>query len=203
MSGLPIVVKLGGGNGSGKSSIARALLGTAPVPFYDDLIPGKVAGYTCEFEGIKIRVLGRYESACGGVDAIGKIDKWLPLVEKYSTDTTVDVVFFEGILSGQTFGRCGAFSDTQVGRWIYAAIDAPVEVCLERIMQRRQESGNTKPRTPALEKSVKNAHRCAMAVLPIAAAHGHYTLVLDYRKTPEEQAREIIDACKKVAADAG
>ena len=208
MSGLPIVVKLGGGNGSGKSSVARALLGKdyQPSIFLQsrDDTGRRTTGYSCVFEGLRVLVIGKYETACGGIDALHGQLEWLPLVEQASALRDIyDVVFFEGILSGQTFGRCGAFSDTQVGRWIYAAIDAPVEVCLERIMQRRQESGNTKPRTPALEKSVKNAHRCAMAVPPIAAAHGHYTLVLDYHKTPEEQAREIIAACKKVAADAG
>ena len=198
----PVILKLGGGNGSGKSSLARVLLGTAPVPFYDDLVPGKVAGYTCEFEGIKIRVLGRYESACGGVDAIGKIDKWLPLVEKYSTDTTVDALFFEGILSGQTFGRCGEFSNTQVGRWLYAVVDAPVEVCLERILERRRAKGNMEGRTEALEKSVKNAHRCAGAVPRLAAEHGHATLVLDHTKTPKALAKRLVKECVKVR-DAG
>lgn len=207
MSGLPVIVKLGGGNGSGKSSLARALLGDArrPCIFLANRSNAgtRVAGYRCDFEGLKILVIGRYETACGGVDALNGQDEWLPLVVQYSSNTAIDVVFFEGILSGQTFGRCGAFSNTQAGRWIYAAIDAPVEVCLDRIMKRRAEKGSEKGRSPELEKSVKNAHRCAMAVPGIAAAHGHYTLILDYRKTPMEQAMELAAACKKVARDAG
>ena len=198
----PIIIKLGGGNGSGKSSIARAILGACDVVFYDNLIPGKVAGYICEFEGLKIRVLGRYESACGGVDAIGKIDKWLPLVQKYSTDTTVDAVFFEGILSGQTFGRCGEFSNTQVGRWLYAVVDAPVDVCLDRILERRRAKGNMEGRTPSLEKSVANAHRCAGAVPRIAAENGHATVVLDHTKTPKALAKRLVKEALRLR-DAG
>lgn len=176
----PVVVKLGGCNGSGKSTLAFALLNFPHEPFYDDLVPkGKIAGYIVHHPKARIRVLGRYESACGGIDSVGNVDIWAPLAKKYSTDTTVDIVFLEGLMSGKVYGQLGAWSEQpgQKGRWLYAFMDTPFEVCVERVLKRRQAKGNDAPFDP--DRTMRSTFRGVQGAARLARAAGHQVLQLN------------------------
>lgn len=194
----PVVVKLGGCNGSGKSTLAFALLDFPHEPFYDDLVPkGKVAGYIVHHPKAKIRVLGRYESACGGIDSVGNVDIWAPLAKKYSTDSTVDIVFLEGLMSGKVYGQLGAWSEqpNQKGRWLYAFMDTPFEVCVERVLKRRQAKGNDAPFDPG--RTMRSTFKGVQGAARKAAEGGHKVVHFDHRSTPKALVTALIKFAEK------
>jgi hypothetical protein len=195
----PVVVKIGGCNGSGKSTLAFALLDFPHKPFYDDLVPkGKVAGYIVQHPKAKIRVLGRYESACGGIDSVGNVDVWAPLAKKYSTDATVDIVFLEGLMSGKVYGQLGAWSERpdQKGRWLYAFMDTPFDICVERVLARRHARGNLAPFDP--ERTMRSTFRGVQGAERLARAAGHTVMMLDHTTSPAARIDLLIRAARKM-----
>lgn len=194
----PVVVKLGGCNGSGKSTLAFALLDFPHTPFYDDIVPGgKVAGYIIEHPKARIRLLGRYETACGGIDALGNVDIWAALAKKYSADYTVDIVFLEGLMSGKVYGQLGAWSERpeQRGRWVYCFMDTPFEVCVERVLARRRAKGNLAPFDP--ERTMRSTFRGVEGAERLARAAGHTVFRLDHRRSTTVMINVILQLAKK------
>ena len=62
------IVAIKGTNGSGKSSVVRALLARLG-PRSPFLFDGEEAGYRCRYGEQSLFVLGKYRSACGGLDS--------------------------------------------------------------------------------------------------------------------------------------
>lgn len=137
------IIKLHGTSGSGKSTVARQLMEWGQKWTICD---PKIEAYRVDIEGLRhsIYVLGRYETACGGMDTL-HADQQMLLINKYAEKGHI---FFEGLLSSEYHGRLGALLDTYPDV-VYAFLDTPVEICVERVILRRQESGNTKPFDPA------------------------------------------------------
>lgn len=200
MSKRPIVVKLGGTNGSGKSTVAFGLLSYPHEEFHDDLAPGKrPAGYVIHHPKARIRLLGPYATQCGGVDALrGGIATWFPLMEKYRLNAEDDILVFEGILSGQTFGRCGELSETEKEHWIYAFMDTPLEVAGARVLARRAAKGNDKPFDPATS-SMATAFKACARTETVAREKGFSVLRLRHERTGKQLANDLVTAALKAA----
>lgn len=125
-----LIVNIRGTNGSGKSTLMRLLMerfGRVPI---NCATTNKVIGY--EMPGLQARVVGKYETACGGCDTIKTQDEAKHLVHAFSTAGNV---FFEGVLISTIFGPWLEFS-RQHGGMIWAFLDTPLETCLERIQIR-------------------------------------------------------------------
>lgn len=144
------VIKLGGVNGSGKSTLARAVMGKVDKlqPCSVDLPSGKRGKvYLGRYDGQPIVILGKYETACGGADTISDKDDRLWLLDVYCKGK--NIVFYEGLITGKTYGAMGAMSEDHVakrkGRWLYAFMDTPFDVCVDRVLQRRRAAGNLAP----------------------------------------------------------
>lgn len=147
------VIKLGGCNGSGKTSVAREVMkivNAQPIP--------KRQRHNFAYRGfleipvvsIPVMVLGRYETACGGMDTISdKEDRFQLLVNSCMPNT---IVFMEGLITGKTFGRMGAWLAEQEAkgkcRAIWAFMDTPFNVCVDRVLMRRLAKGNDAPFDP-------------------------------------------------------
>jgi hypothetical protein len=196
-----VVIKLGGCNGSGKSSVARALLEKykmAPCEHKN----GKPYVYGGNGpQGHRVFVLGRYETACGGMDGISDKEERLELVRRYAYDEVTGdkgIVFYEGLITGKTYGAMGALSDEpgQKGRWLYAFMDTPFEVCVERVKQRRYEAAMAKglgiteatAHQEALdaERTMRPTFKSIISTEQRARAAGHPTIWLPHDKTPAQ-----------------
>lgn len=147
------VVKLGGCNGSGKTTLARAVMelcgpmrsghikaGGRKTPNY----------YVGSYKGVEVVVLGNYETVCGGMDTISdKLDR-LALLNKVCKPDRI--VFYEGLITGKTYGAMGALSETHVktgkGKWLYTFMDTPFQTCVDRVLKRRHDAGNGNPFDP-------------------------------------------------------
>lgn len=140
---MPTIIKLGGVNGSGKTTVARAIIKAAHA------LPAQWAGnkktpnmYVGDYQGHEVLVLGSYETACGGMDTISDKDERLAMV-KWAAESAAKggIVFFEGLITGKTYGALGALSEEHYAKgwpWLYAFMETPFDVCVERVLARRK-----------------------------------------------------------------
>jgi predicted ABC-type ATPase len=151
---MSTVVAIKGTNGSGKSTVVRELiacLGKQAIL----RVNSKEAGYRCRYEDGSLFVLGKYKTAaCGGLDSSfsygGAADDLLLCIDKLAGQGHVCC---EGVIAITSYGhdRMTRFADKlkrKGHRMIFAHIDTPAELCVERVKQRRREAGNQKPFDP-------------------------------------------------------
>ena len=133
-----IAIKLHGTSGSGKSWVAHQLLGRYPnsshpegftrVDVPRDMLPQPLI------------ILGKYDTNCGGMDTM-TAGEGIALFKKCAL---LDYnIFYEGLLQSEYWGKIG--SELEFFPHIYAFMDTPIEVCIERVKARRLAKGNTKP----------------------------------------------------------
>jgi hypothetical protein len=136
-SGVSTIVNLRGTNGSGKSTAVRQLMDLVGVA--EELKrDGKVWAYRLQN---KVSVLGRYETACGGAEAL----TFKQIAAGVSELAEQDDVMFEGFLWGTVFKSSHEFAKTTQHKVIFALLDTPVELCVERTIARRHAAGNSAP----------------------------------------------------------
>jgi len=114
------------------------------VPFKNS--EDKIEAYKCEWDTY---VLGSYANTCGGMDTVGTAAKVMALVDKYAG---LGNVIFEGLLQSTYYGAMGTHSRKYGDRYIYAFLDTPIELCLERVIARRDASGRGNKFNPQLTR---------------------------------------------------
>lgn len=138
-----MIIKLHGTSGAGKSTAVRALmdLGKA-VPLGDK--PSKPEAYCVLMRDLDlpVYVLGSYENQCGGMDGITSVDEQISLIHKYAK---LGNVLYEGLLLSTYYGKLGAAVKQYGTNHVWAFLDTPMEVCIERVKQRRLSKGNEMP----------------------------------------------------------
>jgi thymidylate kinase len=216
------VIKIGGTNGSGKTTLARAFMAlwnfekvTADCvltrslsgPVTDQLLitsKKKVLEYRARIKSNqqgsakfnKAVILGNYEIVCGGMDAVSGKDLRLALIEQYCGKADKKtLVVYDGVLTGVTYGAAGKLSELSAVPWIYAFMDTPYSVCVQRVEARRQAKGNV-----TVFDGMKSLHpkiRACESVARRAEAAGHRVVWVDHKKSADEQARALLlIACK-------
>lgn len=139
-----MIISLRGTSGSGKSTVAFTLLKNFP---YEKVLDadGKVAGYKVEAGLSKpVYLVGKYETKCGGCDAIHtQVEAANRAMYFHKLGGHV---IMEGLLMSAG-GPKAAVTETihTTGQDCYAILDTPIEVCLERVRQRRLARGDERP----------------------------------------------------------
>lgn len=145
-----MIIDIRGTSGSGKTTVARAVLGAgSAVPIRGDsdggfFGTGKPECYEVIIPNVpkRVYVLGSYEQTCGGCDSIGTQDEICDLVRKYSQQGHV---VMEGLLMSHLFGRYLALDrELDPLTYVWAFLDTPLELCLERVQARREARGVAK-----------------------------------------------------------
>lgn len=134
-----MIIRLNGTHGSGKSTVAKRLLRKYPHTKVEE--GGKVVGYRVNLGAKTLHIIGPYETACGGCDAIQPYARIWPMVEAAADDFHVDHVFFEGALVSSSYGNIGRASEVYGDDWVNAFLDTPVEECIRRVNERRAQRG--------------------------------------------------------------
>lgn len=138
-----MIITLRGTSGSGKSTVAFTLLKNFPS---EKVMDGKkILGYRVDAGLSKpIYLVGKYETACGGTDAIN--------TQKESCDRAIrwheagGHVILEGLLLSGGGPKAEVTARvTETGDYRHAFLDTPLEVCIERVKKRREAAGNEKP----------------------------------------------------------
>lgn len=139
-----MIVKLHGTSGSGKSSVARDLMEwCTPEPIRGNVLKtDRPEAYKLNIVHLSapLYILGPYETACGGLDALGSADDHIRLLLEYGPQGHV---FYEGLLQSGFYGRIGVASERFGDAHIFAFLDTPLNTCLQRVMARRTARGTT------------------------------------------------------------
>jgi hypothetical protein len=137
------IIKIHGTSGAGKT--------TAVLSLMERTISKEVIGNPKRPEAYKLKVpelhhplyvLGSYENTCGGMDTVSDVHKQIELIQSYAG---LGHVIYEGLLLSTYYGSVGAAVADYGKRHIWAFLDTPVDICIERVKQRRLAAGNTKP----------------------------------------------------------
>lgn len=159
-----MIINLRGTNGSGKSTIAKAIL-ERPDSYMSPVVLGAYEtpkGKTRVVDGYKsvlnfgehlIIVVGPYRTNCGGCDAIKTQDLVCDAVRR--AVSIGQNVLFEGVIVSTLYDRYRKLSQElrALGHgYIWAYLDTPLELCLQRIQLR---NGGKPIKTSLVENKVK------------------------------------------------
>lgn len=166
------IVNIRGCNGSGKTTIVRRFLERLPsLPLGGK--PGKPAGYQINANewgiGLPIYVVGSYENTCGGADGISTQEE---IATRVVSAVEYGHVLVEGLLMSKSSAGGHVAPILKDHGAIFAFLDTPWEVCLERVLGRRAAAGNDKPFDP--EKTMKTAYeQCHRSYELLSEAGGY------------------------------
>jgi hypothetical protein len=140
-----MIINVRGTHGSGKSHLVRSIMSAFPCePLAGVKRPD---GYRVEVTHLNrpLYVVGSYETACGGCDGIQPYSLIWPRVVEYAG---LGHVLFEGALVSSSYGNIGRDSQVYGDDFVFAFLDTPLAVCLERIAARRRARGDARPLDP-------------------------------------------------------
>jgi len=158
-----IILRVAGTFGSGKTTAVREFLNGYPC---EALMRGnKIAGYRLDMSeaGITVPlfVIGKYDNTCGGTDAI---NTQAEIADRITKAHPLGHVLYEGALVSAS-GLAGQVTQAIHGTGcdVYAFLDTPQDLCIERVKGRRLAAGNEKEFDPKnlIDKfeSVANCYR--------------------------------------------
>ena len=173
------IVSLRGTHGSGKSYVVKSILDrySGKVESKDER--GKALTYQVKLHnGSSLYVVGNYEHACGGCDSIQPYSRIWPIVERLAK---LGHVLFEGALVSSSYGNIGRASEVYGNRMVFAFMDTPVDVCLQRVTDRRKARGDARPLNP--KNTVQKHDGVWRLSLPkIRDVYCRRVVVIDYRQ---------------------
>lgn len=171
-----MIVSIRGTNGSGKSTLVRnymrKLIGVEPTTEL-----GKVIGYSGRNRtGNLVGIVGRYETDCGGCDTIKTQDL---VIARVKNAAHFGHAIFEGVIVGDIWGRYKALSDEYApGEFVFAYLNTPLKLCLERVAERRARKG--KDPTDFNAALVEQKYNNAIRQMHKARREGATVVVLNY-----------------------
>lgn len=146
-----MILNIRGTSGSGKSTLVTTLMerdpDTSPIWSEDKR---RIVGYELRpYATGRLRVVGKYETACGGCDGIKTQDEVCERVREYAP---MGPVLFEGLLISHIYARYQALHHELTagghGPYYWLFLDTPLEVCLDNVRKRREARGKTTPLDP-------------------------------------------------------
>lgn len=195
------VIKIGGCNGSGKTSLVRSLMDAAANgrAVNKEYSPGsaKVESYTIaqsqqprNYIRPPLVVLGDYTNVCGGMDTISDKNDRLALLHKYAVGD--NIVVYEGLITGKTYGAMGEISERpeHKGHWLYCFMDTDFDTCVQRVLNRRAEKGNANAFDP--ERTMRPTYKAVHSTARRAAEQGHAVYWINSKFTPQQAAANLL-----------
>ncbi len=142
-----IILRIAGTFGSGKTTAMRGFFN---YPHTVLMSGKKIAGYQVDASSAGIMqpifVVGKYDNTCGGTDAI---KTQAEIAEKILKAHPHGHVLYEGALVSAS-GLAGQVTQAvhPTGCDVYAFLDTPQDLCVERVKGRRLAAGNDKEFDP-------------------------------------------------------
>ena len=183
-----IILRVAGTFGSGKTTAVRQFLNN-----YDTTVltsKDKIVGYAINAKLIGIEktifVLGKYDNVCGGTDAMKTQEE---IATRIMQAHPVGHVLYEGALVSAS-GLNGEVTKTihETGCDVYAFLDTPQDLCIERVLGRRAAAGNEKEFDP---KNLIQKYDSVIGCYKNLKKAGYDVRVIDHTN-PHSQLVEII-----------
>lgn len=181
------IIKILGPSGAGKTTVVRDLMkagDTLPLNWGTD----KIVAYSIVLPGAGQNVfpIGSYEANCGGVDTI---PKWQDVTERVDKFHPLGHVIFEGLLQSTYYGSMGEWSQQYGDNFIYAYLNTPLEVCMERLHARRAKNGTKRALN---EQQARDKWETVMRAYDKAAMKGHNCQILRWDQPTTPQILEML-----------
>ena len=134
-----MLISLRGTNGSGKTTVIRALLKAAKTQrnIYKVLGNRLPEAYELVIPKVKkpVYILGPYHlTDCGGCDRLIPFDIIPPLIASYEKQGHV---VFEGVIVSSVYGQIGALMEKYKKKSVMLFLDTPLKECIRRVQDRR------------------------------------------------------------------
>ena len=191
-----MIINVRGTSGSGKTHTVRSF----KDKYGPDLIvydaDGKVAAHVIMYKMVPVFFIGKYTNVCGGCDTIKTQDMVCNLVRHFSL---FGHVIFEGLLISHSFQRYYDLYTEMTGLgvpFVFAMMDTPLEVCLDRVRSRRLAKGNEK------ELNTKNTEGTYYSTLSTAEKFeemGVTTRIINHKKDPARWIEKVLDEDREYA----
>lgn len=184
-----MIINIRGTSGSGKTYMVRAFMekyGPDSVILLDS---GKTAAHCVYYRMLPVFFLGSYKNICGGTDSIPTQDLICSLVRHFSQ---FGHVVFEGLILSHLYARYVALYNEMVGyneKMVIAYMDTPLDLCIERVKQRRLEKGNTRELDP---KNTINQYTSTLSTMTKFKADGMDVRWIKHDKDPVKQLRVLL-----------
>lgn len=185
-----MIINVRGTSGSGKTFTVRSFMEMCGTPSTILGNDGRVAAFLVHYNIVPVYFIGKYDNICGGCDTIRTQDMVCSYVRHFSQ---FGHVIFEGLLISHSFQRYYDLS-IELGKFgipfTFAFMDTPLDLCIERVKQRRLAKGNEK------ELNTKNTETT------YGATWGTYDKLIqvkatvckiNHKKDPIPQIQTIID----------
>jgi len=171
------ILNIRGTNGSGKSTVVRQLMSHFGLEA-EVAKPGTNLVWAYQLRN-GMYVLGRYETACGGADTVSSFAKIRTQVGILAQRGDVA---FEGFLWSGIFKSSDEFARTTPHHVIFAMLDTPTDLCIQRVIERRRLVANSKPFNP---ENLLAKHRAVLRAQEQLRRAGHDVRVLPYEEPLE------------------
>ncbi len=181
-----MLIKIHGTSGAGKTTAVRALMESA-ASITSLGSPGRPHAY--RLGGLlpePIYALGSYETACGGMDTVTKVGEQIDLIHRFAA---LGHVVYEGLLLSTYLGVVARAMEQYGAKHIYAFLDTPIDLCVERVLSRRAEAGNDRPFNP---QGTKDKYYVIQRLRGRAEREGYRTATLHYNQPLVPQILELL-----------
>lgn len=176
---MSTILNIRGTNGSGKSTVIRELMEHFGVEA-DVAKPGTEKVWAYQLRN-GMYILGRYETACGGADTVSSFDR---IKTQANILARRGDVAFEGFLWSGIFKTSDEFARQSPHQVIFAMLDTPVDLCIQRVAARRNAAGNKKQFDP---RNLIAKHQAVVRAQERLLKAGH-----DARILPHEEPLQTI-----------
>jgi len=147
---MTTVINIRSTSGGGKTTTVRGIMKKGKVTPIRVPTNKNPEAYRVDIKNVSspVYVLGSYENQCGGMDTVQTQDEICNLIRKYAAKGHVLV---EGLLMSHTFGRYASLDRELHAKgihFIWAILDTPLELCLQRVTERREAKRLAKANPP-------------------------------------------------------
>ncbi len=182
------ILKIHGCSGAGKTTAVRALMASCNLITKHSNEAGRLEAYQLHHRNVEkpIFVLGSYENNCGGMDTVSSAAAAIAMVAKYAK---LGHVVHEGLLQSTYYGAMGTDSKQYGDDYLYLFLDTDIELCLERVIARREENGSTNKFNPQL---TRDKHATIERLRKRLPSLGHKVVVLKHEQPMAAQLLELL-----------
>lgn len=190
-----LIIKLHGCSGAGKTTAARELMASYGTVHHMADFPAvgpKPAKYTLVTrldDKPDLYLIGDYSRpGCGGVDTIPTYITTMNMVDHFIQRGHV---LYEGLLLSTYYGAPGQLTEKYGNDHLFAFLDTPADLCVERVRSRREAAGSKNKFDPQL---TRDKHATIARLRTRVQAMGRRIVDLDHAKHPALQLKGLYDA---------